>query len=99
MIIGTFTKQGKEYHGQIKTLRLAAELKLTPIADKPTEKSPDYRILRDNIEIGAGWNKKTKEKRPFVSILLDDPSFAAPLNCALFDAEGDGYNLVWTRQQ
>lgn len=97
MIIGTFTKQGKEFHGQIKTLRLAAELKLTPV-EKSSAKSPDYRVVRDTIEIGAGWMKKTKDdKRPFVSILLDDPSFAAPLNCALFANEDEGYNLVWNR--
>jgi uncharacterized protein (DUF736 family) len=47
-------------------------------AEKKTDNSPDFRVLAGTLEIGAAW-KKSKEDRTYLSLILDDPSFAAPI--------------------
>ena len=48
--------------------------------------------------MGAAWEKTSQDKRPYLSVKLDDPSFTAPIFAQLFTGEGDEYDLVWSRQ-
>jgi uncharacterized protein (DUF736 family) len=94
--IGTFIASGNGFSGTVKTLSLNVKAKLVPV-ERTNEKSPDFRILAGNVEFGAAW-KKTSERGEYLSVKLDDPSFAAPIYATLSTVEGEeGYSLIWSR--
>jgi uncharacterized protein (DUF736 family) len=107
MIIGNFKYDAKadSYTGDVTTLTFHRNnVQLRP-NDKPGEKGPEYRVVGQtasgNVEFGAAW-KRTSEKngQEFLSVSLDDPSFAAAVNGALFvDDDGENAVLVWNRQK
>lgn len=94
-IIGTFTKQDSGFQGAIATLVVNAKVTITPI-EKTSEKAPDFRIFSGKAEIGAAWSAKSKEGNAYLSVKLDDPSFAAPILGRLVETD-KGHALVWTR--
>ena len=94
--IGTFTKQQDGFSGTLRTLTVNVKIKIVPIA-KDSDKAPDYRVFAGVLEIGAGWKRQTAAKRDYVSVKLDDPAFAAPLNARLIDAEDGTPTMYWTR--
>ena len=95
--IGTFTKQdGGAFNGTLATLSVKAKVTIAPV-EKTGEKAPDYRVYAGNAEIGAGWSATSKEGKSYLSVKLDDPSFAAPILARLTEKE-TGYVLIWTRQ-
>ncbi len=97
--IGTFTKTAKGYTGEIVTMSLQKK-NVTIVAEEATdnENAPSHRVFVGRAEIGAGWTKTSKEGRDYLSVKLDDPSFAAPIYANLFDDEdGKTFNLIWTR--
>ncbi len=95
-IIGTFTKQNDGFQGNIETLTIKAKANFVSV-EKSGDKAPDFRIYTGKAEIGAGWSSKSKEGKAYISVKLDDPSFAAPILCRLVESD-KGHNLVWTRQ-
>jgi uncharacterized protein (DUF736 family) len=94
-IIGNFTKQDNAYQGTIATLAVNAKATITPV-EKTGEQSPDFRVFGGKSEIGAGWSTTSKAGKPYISVKLDDPSFAAPIFCRLVESE-KGHSLIWTR--
>jgi len=101
--IGTFTKDGAGYAGTIETLTLRAKITLEPQA-KRNDNAPDFRIFHsgDNFssEIGAAWKKTSKEGAQYLSVSIDDPSFAERINCRLVKTGSEqGYTLFWDRQR
>jgi uncharacterized protein (DUF736 family) len=94
-IIGTFTKQDNAYQGTIATLSVSAKVTITPI-EKTGEQSPDFRVFGGKAEIGAGWSTTSKAGNAYISVKLDDPSFAAPIFCRLVESD-KGHLLIWTR--
>ena len=99
--IGTFTKTDNGYTGAVKTLTLNVKtVKLVP-AEGDSERGPDFRIFAGATEFGAAWKKTAREtQREYLSVKLDDPSFAAPIYANLFDDEdGETYNLIWSRSR
>ena len=95
-IIGTFTKQDNAYQGTIATLSVNAKATITPI-EKTGEQSPDFRVIAGkSAEIGAGWSTTSKAGNAYISVKLDDPSFAAPIFCRLVESD-KGHTLIWTR--
>ncbi|MBP1299946.1 uncharacterized protein (DUF736 family) [Bradyrhizobium elkanii] len=97
--IGNFTMNGNGFVGTVKTLALGTvKAKIVP-AERTSEKAPDYRIFAGTIEFGAGWKKKSQEQnRDYLSVKLDDPSFAAPIYATLVEVEGEeGHSLIWSR--
>ena len=95
--IGSFTKQTDgSYLGAIKTLTLNLEQVQIRPATAGKGNVPDYRIFCGPIEIGAAWKKTSRESRPYLSVKLDDPSFALWINASLIETQ-EGYSLVWSR--
>lgn len=95
--IGSFTKNDNGFAGEIRTLGLKVKAVLQSVS-KDGEKAPDFRVLTTgNVEIGAGWVKAAKEgKREYISVKLDDPTFAAPIYANLVEIEGK-HQLLWSR--
>jgi uncharacterized protein (DUF736 family) len=94
--IGTFTRaEDGSFTGTIKTLSLNIKARFLP-AEKTNEKAPDLRVLAGNVEIGAAWQRTSKENTVYHSVKLDDPSFSAPIYANLVTVD-DGYALVWSR--
>ena len=96
-IIGTFTKQDNGgFIGDLKTLTIKTKLSFEP-TEKRSESSPDFRITSGPAEFGAAWERTGKNGR-YLSVSIDDPSFAAPINCRLVKTSIEhGFSLVWDR--
>jgi uncharacterized protein (DUF736 family) len=95
--IGTFTRgEDGVFNGTIRTLSLNVKARLIPADSSSNEKAPALRVLAGNVEIGAAWQRTSKENTPYHSVKLDDPSFPAPIYANLVEVEG-GYALVWSR--
>jgi uncharacterized protein (DUF736 family) len=97
--IGTFKKTANGYSGEIVTMSLQKKnVQLVAEEANDNENAPSHRVFVGRAEIGAGWTKTSKEGREYLSVKLDDPSFAAPIFASLFDDEdGKTFNLIWTR--
>lgn len=96
--IGTFTRgDDGSFTGQIRTLNISTKATIRPV-DKESERSPDYRIAANGVELGAGWSKAAKETgAEYVSVKLDDPSFTAPVYATLVAGEKGEHKLIWSR--
>ena len=95
--IGTFTRDGNAFTGIINTLALKSKAIFQPI-DKSNENAPDFRVYAAGVEIGAAWSKTGQEsERPYLSVKLDDPSFAQPIYGRLVELREGGHRLIWSR--
>lgn len=95
MIIGKFTRSGDAFTGKLVTLTLKQALKL-----EPAERGADYQVTADGFEVGAAWKKTAKDSgKAYLSVRLDSPFLAAPINGALIEQEGGTHILVWNREQ
>ena len=99
--IGTFKKVGNGYAGNIETLTLKAKITFERV-DKKSDKASDFRVFQiaDELtsEIGAAWKKTSQEGAEFLSVSIDDPSFAAKINCRLVKTGSEqGHSLYWER--
>ena len=61
--------------------------------------APSHRIYAGRAEIGAAWTKTSRENRSYLSLKLDDPSFAAPIFANLFEDAPGEYSLIWSRSR
>ncbi len=104
--IGTFKRTKTGIRGRIRTLALNAELILVPVDKSDAENAPDYRIHLGEVdgsevgpEVGAGWKRTGEKAGEYVSLQLDDPTFAQPIRANLFQADDKGteFNLLWSR--
>ena len=97
MNIGKFQKQENgNFQGSIRTLTINIhKVEMVPV-ENPSEKGPHYRFYTDGLQIGAGWLNTSEKGNAYISVKIDDPSFAAPLSANLFE-DGDNYNMVWKR--
>ena len=95
--IGTFTKSDDGFAGAVKTLSLNVKARFIP-AEKETDRSPDYRILAGTVEFGAAWKKTAQNGREYLSVRLDDPSFAAPIFANMIEGEDKSHALIWSRR-
>ena len=92
--IGTFNRTKTGISGRIRTLALDAELILVPVDKRDAENAPDYRIHLGDVdgsevgpEVGAGWKRTGEKAGEYVSLQLDDPTFAQPIRANLFQAD------------
>jgi uncharacterized protein (DUF736 family) len=98
--IGTFKQSGdNSYTGEIVTMSLQKKnVTVVPEAPSENENAPSHQVFISRAEVGAAWQKSTKEGRDYLSIKLDDPSFTAPIFASLFaDDDGKTFNLIWSR--
>ena len=102
--IGYVTKRDDgRYEGELKTLSVRAEISLVPVADKASPGQPDYRVMSQGIEIGAGWQRigQTSGKE-YISLSISAPEFGKTLYANLGRASGQAdpntYALIWTPQ-
>lgn len=99
--IGSFTKtENGGYTGTVRTLTVNAKTRLQPDADKTKDNAPDFRVYAGPAEIGAAWKKTAQDGgREYLSVKLDDPSFAQPIYASLVEAEGGKeFTLIWSRR-
>lgn len=95
--IGTFTRSDNgTFTGTVRTLSLNAKATLRP-SEKDQDKAPDYRLFAGTIECGAAWKKTSRDNREYLSIKLDDPSFAAPIYASLIAGDKGEHRLIWSR--
>jgi uncharacterized protein (DUF736 family) len=94
--IGTFTREGDTFTGNITTLSLKAKTVIKAIP-KVSEQAPDFRVFAAGVEIGAAWSATSKASKPYLSVKLDDPSFAGAIFARLIGIEGDNQILLWNR--
>tara|TARA_R110000782_G_scaffold268961_1_gene366198 strand:+ start:14054 stop:14344 length:291 start_codon:yes stop_codon:yes gene_type:complete len=94
-IIGTFTKADEKFSGELKTLSLKAKISIVPTA-LDGENTPDFRVMAGTTEIGAGWVRTSSKGKDYVSLKLDDPTFAAPVYANLVERQ-DKHVLIWNR--
>ena len=80
--IGYVTKrEDGRYEGELRTLSLRASIAILPVGDKQVETQPDFRVMAQGIEIGAGWQRigQTSGKE-YISLSISATSL---LSCAL----------------
>jgi len=99
--IGSFKKSGNEFQGAIVTMCVQTKgVRIVPEANRTNDNAPSHRVYVGRAEIGAAWSKRSAEGRNYLSVKLDDPSFAMPIYANLFDDEGgEGYTLIWSRSR
>ncbi len=101
MIIGTFTKERDgSYHGSLVRY-MQEHVTLTP-TQATGGGQPDYvvRYADSQDEVGVAWKKTSAKGNAYLSVKLDSPFQAAPINCALVSQKlpnGLTHALVWTR--
>ena len=97
MNIGTFTQTTDGYSGTLRTLAINAKAKFVP-AEKKTDNSPDFRLVVGLVEVGAAWKRTSKDNdRPYLSVVLDDPSLPSAIYPRLVDGKNGDYDLIWSR--
>jgi uncharacterized protein (DUF736 family) len=75
--IGYVTKdENGTFKGQLKTLSIRADIAIVPNSRKANDVQPDYRVLAGDVEIGAGWMRRSETSgRDYVSLSLAAPEF------------------------
>ena len=102
--IGYVTKrEDGRYEGELRTLSIRAEIVILPVAEKASDNQPDFRVMSQGIEIGAGWQRigQTSGKE-YISLSISAPEFGKTLYANLGRAAGqsdpDVYALIWSPQ-
>lgn len=92
---GTLVEIGRE----VVEMHALRTFLLSLHANKGKGHGPDYRVLASNVEFGAAWKKQSDKENVYLSVKLDDPSFAAPIYASLVEAEGEELSLIWSRRR
>jgi uncharacterized protein (DUF736 family) len=88
------------FKGQLRTLSIKANVEIVPNDTKSSDNQPDYRVLSEGSEIGAGWNRRSETSgRDYVSLSLAAPEFGprriyANLGRAAGGDE-DSFAVIW----
>jgi uncharacterized protein (DUF736 family) len=100
--IGYVTKQENGgFKGQLKTVSIRADIDIVPNRSKGAESQPDYRVLTQGVEIGAGWLRTGETSgKEYVSLSLATPEFGprklyANLGRAAGQDDPDVYAVIW----
>jgi uncharacterized protein (DUF736 family) len=104
--IGSVTKrEDGSYEGELKTLSLRAEISILPVTDKSLPNHPDYRVISQGIEIGAGWIRTGQiSGKEYVSLAISVPELGpktlyANLGRPAGHTDPDVYALIWNSQE
>jgi uncharacterized protein (DUF736 family) len=99
--IGYVTKGANgSFKGSLKTLSIRADIEIVANDNKTTDSQPDYRVLSEGVEIGAGWQRRSESSgRDYVSLSLAAPEFGPRrLYANLGRAAGEGedrFAIIW----
>ena len=98
--IGTFTRKDDGFFGRIQPLSVDAEVSILPAVGLEAENAPNHRIFTNGLEVGAAWDRTGDKAGNYLSVTIDDPTFAQPIRARLFesDTKKDTWNLLWTRR-
>lgn len=103
--IGSVTKrEDGRYEGELKTLSVRAEIQIVPVHDKSSATQPDYRVLSQSIEIGAGWIRIGQiSGKEYVALSIAAPELGsrtlyANLGRAAGQTDPDVFALIWNPQ-
>lgn len=88
------------FKGQLKTLTVRAEIDIVPNENKSGDAQPDFRVLSEGVEVGAGWTRRSETSgRDYVSLSFAAPEFGP---CRLYANLGraaggdeDTFALIW----
>lgn len=99
--IGYVTKGSDgSFKGLLKTLSIRADIAIVANDAKTGDSQPDYRVVSDGVEIGAGWNRRSQSSgQDYVSLSLAAPELGprriyANLGRAAGEAE-DRFVIIW----
>ena len=75
--IGYVTKQGDgRYNSHIRAASTQAKIDILPNIQKNADSQPDFRVMTQGIEIGAGWTRKGETSdKDYVSLAIAAPEF------------------------
>ncbi|KAB2943521.1 MAG: DUF736 family protein [Hyphomicrobium sp.] len=103
--IGSVTKrEDGRFEGELRTLSIRAEIALLPVSDKAAPNQPDYRVMSQGIEIGAGWIRKGQTSgKDYVALSIAAPEFGsrtlyANLGRAAGQDDDSVFALIWNPQ-
>lgn len=101
-IIGKLKKTNpNSYGGVVTTLTLHTHIEISAIDLTTTDNRPNFRVtaLPSGAEIGGAWIRQAENGNPYLSVSIDDPSFAAPAYANLVERDGGVYDLIWSRRR
>jgi len=99
--IGHVTKQPDgSYKGELTTLSIRADLDILPMRAKSNSVLPDFEVVANGLQIGAGWRRRSEASGViYVSLSLAAPEFGPRrLYASLEPAAGQGdaaFAIVW----
>jgi len=103
--IGSVTqREDGRYEGELKTLSVRADIQIVPVTDKSGAAQPDYRVLSQGIEIGAGWIRTGQiSGKEYVALSIAAPELGtrtlyANLGRAAGQSDPDVFALIWNPQ-
>ncbi|TGS71819.1 DUF736 domain-containing protein [Mesorhizobium sp. M3A.F.Ca.ET.201.01.1.1] len=102
--IGEFTRNEAGYSGHMPTLSLDLDVTIVAAEVRDAGNAPDYRVhagVVDGPTIGSGWTRSGEKAGEFVSLQINDPTFAQPIRCNLFQNGEDktSWSLQWSRRR
>ena len=64
------------FKGQPKTVSIGVDIEIAPNRDKSLDTQPDFRVITQGVEIGAGWIRRGESSgKDYVSLSLAAPEF------------------------
>jgi uncharacterized protein (DUF736 family) len=100
--IGYVTKNDNgSYKGQLRTVSIRADIDIVPNRDKSAETHPDFRVMTQGVEIGAGWIRRGENSgKDYVSLSLAAPEFGprklyANLGRAAGQDDDSVFAVIW----
>ncbi|MDH2380728.1 DUF736 family protein [Bradyrhizobium sp. CER78] len=100
--IGYVTKtENGGYKGQLKTVSIRTDIDIVANHDKTADAQPDFRVVTQGVEIGAGWIRRGENSRKdYVSLSLAAPEFGprklyANLGRAAGQDDENVFALIW----
>jgi uncharacterized protein (DUF736 family) len=100
--IGYVTKQTDgRYKGTLRTVSIKADIDILPNTQKTSDSQPDFRVVTEGIEIGAGWSKTGETSgKEYVSLSIATPEFGprklyANLGRAAGSDDENLYAVIW----
>jgi uncharacterized protein (DUF736 family) len=100
--IGFVTRQENgSYKGQLKTVSIRAEIEIVPNRSKSADTQPDFRVLTQGVEVGAGWLRTGEASgKEYVSLSIAAPEFGprklyANLGRAAGQDDEEVFAVIW----